>query len=62
MQKYTRSQMQKMLLTIAHVTIAAISTHPIESIDVDVVITPAQAQVHWHWELNKKHVRGGQQN
>jgi hypothetical protein len=58
MQKYTISQVQKMLLTIAHVTIAAIGTHQIESIDVDVIITPIQAQVHWHCELNKKHVRG----
>jgi hypothetical protein len=62
MQKYTKSQMQKMLWTIFYVMSAAISTHPIASIDVDVVITPAQAQVHWHCELNKKHVRGRQKN
>jgi hypothetical protein len=54
--------MQKMLWTIFHVTIAASNIHQIESIDVDVVITPAQAQVHWHCELNKKHVRGRQKN
>jgi hypothetical protein len=46
--------MKKMLLTIAHVTIAAIRTHQITSIEMDLIITPAQAQVHWHCELNKK--------
>lgn len=62
MDKTIKSKLRRYLLTISHVTIAAISTYQIESIDVDVVITPAQAQVHWLWELNKKHVRGGQQN
>jgi hypothetical protein len=49
--------MQRILLTISHVTIAAISTYQIESLDMDLVITPAQAQIHWHCELNKKHSR-----
>jgi hypothetical protein len=48
--------MQKMLWTIFHVTIAAISTYQIESIDMDVVINPTQVHVHvhWHCKLEKK--------
>jgi hypothetical protein len=54
MKKESVLKMLRSLLTIYHVTTATISIHQIVSIDMDLVITPAQAQVHWHCELNKK--------
>jgi hypothetical protein len=56
MNKTIKSKLMHYLLTISHVTIAAISTYQIESIDMDLVITPAQTQVHWHCELHKKRI------
>jgi hypothetical protein len=58
MKKIPSSKIQRILRTIFPIMIAASNSYQIESIDVDVIITPTQAQIHWHYESTKKHVGG----
>jgi hypothetical protein len=56
MKKESALKMLRNLWIISHLIIPTMTPSHNVSIDMDLVITPTQAHVHWHCELNKKRI------